>query len=1257
MRIVIDLQGAQSTGSRNRGIGNYSLALAKAMLRNAGEHEILIALSDLFPDTVEPIRRGFDGLLPQENICIWTAPGPISYAQPTNNWRRRSAELVREAFLASLRPDVLHVSSLFEGFGDDAATSIRKKPDGLITAVTLYDLIPFIYPDPYRESHAFNNWYLEKIEHLCKADLWLAISGSSRREGLQHLDLAEDRCANISTDASPQFRRVSLSERRRQELRAKYAFHRPFIMYTGGVDHRKNIEGLIGAFARLPASLRKQYQLAIVCSVRPEDRLRLESLAQNAGLGAGDLVLTGFVPEDELVALYNLCALFVFPSWHEGFGLPALEAMRCGAAVIGSNTSSIPEVIGLKEALFDPHSEESISQTMERGLTDDGYRRRLLENGRSQAKKFSWDESAKRAIDAMERLHKERTSRRAFSSKAQKRLRLAYVSPLPPERSGIADYSAELLPALAEHYSIDVITAQKEVSDTWIVDNCQVRDSDWFLENAKTYDRVLYHFGNSVFHQHMFELLKKVPGVVVLHDFFLSGIAAHMEVHQVLPDYWTRELYTAHGYDALNDRMTAKDAGDVVWKYPSNLSVIQNSLGIIVHSQFSANLAAQWYHGRLDWAIIPLLRNPCLAESRIDARKVLSISPSDVLVCAFGMIGPTKQSKRLLDAWLKSSLSEDSSCHLVFVGENHSGEYGDAFLAAIRRSKARKRVRITGWTPTSTYRQYLASADVAVQLRTLTRGETSAALLDCLNHGIATIVNANGSMADLDDDAVCKLPDDFSDEGLVETLEELRANEERRRRMGIAAREMILQTHNPRSCAAQYRSAVERFYRQVELGWRGLPSAIADLNDDPGEDNLVELAENIAKTFPSKPRRKQLLVDVSELIQRDVGTGIQRVVRNVLRELLLLPPEGYRVEPVYATETRGYYYARRFTLDLLEISNDFLVDDPIEFASGDILFALDLCPSVVRAHRAFFQELRRYGVQVFFAVYDLLCIRLPQHFVPGAYAYFASWLEVVAENDGAVCISEAVAGDLRNWMQENAPDCLKHYDIKSVHLGANIDRSRRSTGLPPDARDVFERVAARPTFLMVGTIEPRKGYAQALPAFESLWAAGLDVNLVIVGTQGWNVEALVEKLRSHPERGKRLFWLEGISDEYLEKIYAASTCLVAASEGEGFGLPLIEAARHKIPILARDIPVFREVTGDHAAYFSGLEPADLADAVRNWLALFREGRHPRSDDMPWITWKESARQMMDALLGGRETSTTPDAEDVARQRSIMATGA
>ena len=144
MRIVIDMQGAQSTGSRNRGIGRYTLSLAQAIVRNRGNHEVFLALNGLFPDAIEPIRAAFDELLPQENIRVWQAPGPVHSVSNENNWRRHTAELVREAFLASLKPDIVVVSSLFEGLVDDAVTSVGTLSNTVPTAVLLYDLIPLI---------------------------------------------------------------------------------------------------------------------------------------------------------------------------------------------------------------------------------------------------------------------------------------------------------------------------------------------------------------------------------------------------------------------------------------------------------------------------------------------------------------------------------------------------------------------------------------------------------------------------------------------------------------------------------------------------------------------------------------------------------------------------------------------------------------------------------------------------------------------------------------------------------------------------------------------------------------------------------------------------------------------------------------------------------------------------------------------------------------------------------------------------------
>jgi glycosyltransferase involved in cell wall biosynthesis len=127
------------------------------------------------------------------------------------------------------------------------------------------------------------------------------------------------------------------------------------------------------------------------------------------------------------------------------------------------------------------------------------------------------------------------------------------------------------------------------------------------------------------------------------------------------------------------------------------------------------------------------------------------------------------------------------------------------------------------------------------------------------------------------------------------------------------------------------------------------------------------------------------------------------------------------------------------------------------------------------------------------------------------------------------------------------------------------------------------------------------------------------------------VDKLVERMKDHPEREARLFWLPGASDEMLLKLYETASALLSPSEGEGFGLPLIEAAQHNVPIIARNLPVYREVAGRHAYYFDGLTAEDLAGAIRIWLDLQRGGNAPQSTGLPRLTWNESAQQLLNAV--------------------------
>jgi glycosyltransferase involved in cell wall biosynthesis len=1247
MRLVIDMQGAQ-TASRFRGIGRYVMALVQEMARQRGEHEMLLALNAAYADTIEPIRAAFADLLPLEAIRVFEVAGPVGGHDAANDARRKAAELIYEAYLASLNPDMILILSLFEEFGGAAVTSVHCLNNAFPTAVVFYDLIPLIHRKIYFSSNpAMERWYFGKIDHLMRADLLLSISGSSGREAKEHLNFPEHAVTNISTACDAQFQPIALNDAQRAHLKTVYGIDRPFVMNTGGVDHRKNLDGLFRAFGNLSIDTRKMYALVLVGREVADQKSHFLNLAKQAGLSEDELVFTGYVSDQDLALLYNACTLLVFPSWHEGFGLPVLEAMACGKAVIAANSSSLPEVVGRTDALFAPRDDAAMSAKMAEVLGNPEFRQELERHGLAQAKSFSWETSAQRAWQALETLHREHPKPQVILP-LPKRSRLAFVSPLPPEKTGIADYAAELLPELARHYDITVVVQQEKVEDAWVHANASIRDVAWFRAHAQQFDRVLYQFGNSPFHSYMFELLADIPGTVVLHDFYLSWPVWHRDEHGPARHGWARALLAGHGWHAVRERLQAgkwENVVDVVTAYPCNLPVLQQAQGVIVHSDFSRRLAHQFYgdHAADDWALIPHLRQPTTPMSKNVARQQLGLAEIDFVVCSFGALDPTKLNYRLLDAWLASPLSQDASCRLVFVGENYGGDYGQDLLRKIAQSPAKNRITVTGWVDASAYRQWLSVADVGVQLRTLSRGGTSGTVLDCMNYSLPTIVNAQDSMADLPADTVWMLPDDFSDAQLVEALNCLLQDAPRRAELGACALAHIRTQHNPRRCADQYAAAIETAYTNADQGINGLIQALSRLTPPLAACEFPQIASTWAANFPPKPHKPQLLLDVSELVQRDARTGIQRVTRALLQEIILAAPKGWAVEPVYAVLGQpGYRYARKFMSQFLDIPDDWAEDAPVQAWQEDVFLGLDYQTDVVTAQENTFKAWHLRGIRVCFVVHDLMPVTMPEVFPEGTREGQQRWLQTISRFDGVLCVSRHVADEFHEWLQVFGEMRERPFVLHWFHHGADLDRSAPSLGMPSDAPQTLAALKARPTFLMVGTIEPRKGYLQTLRAFDALWAQGVDVNLVIVGKEGWmplpddqrrDIPQTVKALRKHAEIGKRLFWLEGISDEYLERVYAHATCLIGASYDEGFGLPLIEAARHGIPLMVRDIPVFREVTAGHAHYFADSpESLVIANAVQEWLTFFEKKAHLRSDAMPHQTWQDSAQQVLEAIL-------------------------
>jgi len=852
------------------------------------------------------------------------------------------------------------------------------------------------------------------------------------------------------------------------------------------------------------------------------------------------------------------------------------------------------------------------------------------------------------------------------------RERLAYFSPLPPQRSGISDYSLALLPALAEHFQIDVVACDPAVVQAPPGAEALLTVEE-FRCRRHHYQHLLYQLGNSTNHLEMVALLHEHPGAVVLHDFYLSHGLCSRQADQRLGGDISRRLYHSHGYRASFDWQRSQRHGDdaAVWTYPCNLEPLQRATGVIVHSEEAGRLAGRFFGqtASAGWEVIPHLKRPASMLDREAQRAALGFGPQQFVVCSFGFIGRAKLSTLLLEAFLGSELAGDPRCALVLAGSvggdrELEGQLEQLLRQARRRGVLLAEVRITGWIDPATYRAYQAAADAAVQLRTRSRGETSGTVLDCLAAGIPLIYNAHGSLRELPEDCGLRLPEFCSASDLRRALVQLHGDPELRRSLARRGLALVAEQHRPDHCANLYAGAIRsasavaaRRQAVAELVRRaveGLP--------ETGEHHWQEAATALALLLPPEPSQRQLFLDVSALAEEDLGSGVQRVVRSICEQLLARPPLGWRVEPVRARrDGLGYVYARRFTAGLLGLEQEPLHDGPLLPRAGDLFLGIDLHHDGVLNQRAYLQLLRAQGVAVHFVVHDLLPCQLPDCFPPGAAEMHAAWLEVVVACDGALGVSRSVAEDLANWRADHPPPGgAKTFAIGWFHHGCDFhghDAQNRGLQLPSSAK--VAGLPPGPTLLMVGTVEPRKGYLDVLEAASLLWVRGLAFNLVIVGREGWTglpqerrrtIPRTVAMIRRHPELQRRLFWFDAASDAELDQLYRRADGLIAASYGEGFGIPLIEAASYGLPLLVRDLPVFREVTRGRAVTFPLAADRDqLAAAIAGFLGRLADPVSAASlvGSLEPQAWRQSADQLLRAL--GLEPG--PDAGALARAAS------
>jgi len=449
----------------------------------------------------------------------------------------------------------------------------------------------------------------------------------------------------------------------------------------------------------------------------------------------------------------------VFPSFYEGFGLPILEAMSCGAPVAASTATSVPEALGDLDGTFDPHDPDSIASCVTDVLTSDELLDRLRVRSGRRAAEFTWKRVAEESIQAYERTAAG-TPRRRF-----RRARVAFVTPWPPEQTRIADYNQRLAAELARHVDLDVVVGhpvdaypERQERGVTLID---ARNEE-SIRTLRQPDRILYCMGNSALHRHVYELLRRRPGTVVLHDVSLTAFYrwyARVERPEAPQDAFADRIRTMYGArlppHAAQDGMLASGSQEALGVHMTR-ELQSHAEQCLVHSRFASELL-KFDRAASDRpvpvSVVPFGIPPVTEVLRRKGR-------DGPLIVSFGDITEVRGMTTLIDAF-ELLVADLPTARLVITGHVEPEARTQASPAPIE---------FLGDVAPERYVELLKTADLAVQLRLLSDEQAPMLVADCLAYGLPTVVSDLGWAGELPADVTHKVPSGVSPGGLKDSM-------------------------------------------------------------------------------------------------------------------------------------------------------------------------------------------------------------------------------------------------------------------------------------------------------------------------------------------------------------------------------------------------------------------------------------------------------------------------------------------------------
>jgi len=746
MRISFDATAILGPLSKNRGIGNYSLSLLITTIEMDRNNEYYFF--NLFDEEFSLNDYLQNGAAVKE---FQMYSGPDGFLLKERKYNEVMGKLVKK-YITENSIDIFCITSPF----DDHNVVYKKEwfGDCKVVAIT-YDIIPYVMKDHYLTEPNYYKYYMECVNILRWADGIQVISQSVMDDLVNYLNFDKDKISVIWGAVDKRYGEIEINGAEKKQLYDKFGINSAYVMCTGGDDDRKNIAGLIEAYSKLPRSVIDTYQLVIVCKLSQPSFERYTELAVRLNV-KDRVILTNFVSERELLIFYNLATLMAFPSLYEGFGLPVVEAWACGTPVLTSDNSSLVQIADGAAVIVDARSIDDITRGMKYALTECDLED-LTKKGKKRLELFQWKEVAKKSIASFEKLKDSIENIEPSVANDS----IAFFAPLPPIKSGISDYSVDIIKALYNYYQIDVYIDEGYKPDVVFDDRIQILPHKEFEKNRNKYKEIIYQVGNSEYHIYMFRYIQKYKGVVVLHDYNMHGVLLYYSLEKGKLNYSTYEKILKEDYADQQvgfyvEQLKTGKTGYKNWEWELNGFISNYAKRIIVHSfeakekllkkNIKQNVKRIWHYADTQMNKI----------NRAEFKEKAGYSDSIVLFSAFGHIHETKRPIPILKAFKKVT-EENPNARLVFVGKM-SDDTEQQFETVLEKFNLRAYVKVTGYTTLEDFDNYISITDVCLNLRYPYNGETSGSMMRNLVQGNAVVVNGIGSFNELPDHVCIKLP-------------------------------------------------------------------------------------------------------------------------------------------------------------------------------------------------------------------------------------------------------------------------------------------------------------------------------------------------------------------------------------------------------------------------------------------------------------------------------------------------------------------